>query len=134
MLSGVDCIALTKLDVLDGLEEIKVCTGYRLDGEVLTTFPPSLELLEKVEPRYESLPGWSQSTVGTLEFSALPKAAQQYISFVEERLSAPVGIVSTGPRREETIVRRGETLARLTSGGLAEVVQGAEEVEPKPRS
>jgi adenylosuccinate synthase len=134
MLSGVDCIALTKLDVLDGLEEIKVCTGYRLDGEVLTTFPPSLELLENVEPRYESLPGWSQSTVGTLEFSALPKAAQQYISFVEERLSAPVGIVSTGPRREETIVRRGETLARLTSGGLAEVVQGAEEVEPKPRS
>ena len=134
MLSGVDCIALTKLDVLDGLEEIKVCVGYRIDGEVVKTFPPSLELLDKVEPVYESFSGWTQSTVGTLEFSDLPQAAQQYISFIEEQLSAPVGIVSTGPRREETIVRGGETLSRLTAGGLAEVVEAAAEVEPKPRA
>ena len=130
MLSGVDSVALTKLDVLDELEEIKVCVGYQLDGEVVKAFPSSLDVLERAEPVYESLPGWQQNTVGSLEFSDLPAAAQDYISYIEEQLGAGVGIVSTGPRREETIVRRGETLSRLTAGGLPEIIAGAAEVEP----
>ncbi len=134
MLSGVDSIALTKLDVLDELEEIQVCVGYRLDGEIVKGFPASLEVVERVDPVYESLPGWKSNTVGALELSDLPQAAQDYISFVEQHLGATVGIVSTGPRREETIVRRDETLSRLTSGGLAAIVEGAAEVEPPARS
>ncbi len=130
MLSGVDCVALTKLDVLDELEELKICIGYRLDGEVVKTFPSSLDLLERAEPVYENLPGWQQSTVGTLEFSNLPPAAQDYIAYIEKHLGAEVGIVSTGPRREETIVRHQEILSRLTAGGLSEIVAGAAEVEP----
>ena len=130
MLSGVDCVALTKLDVLDELEELEICIGYRLDGEVVKTFPSSLDLLERAEPVYENLPGWQQSTVGTLEFSNLPPAAQDYIAYIEKHLGAEVGIVSTGPRREETIVRHQEILSRLTAGGLSEIVAGAAEVEP----
>ena len=130
MLSGVDSIALTKLDVLDELDELLVCVGYRLDGEIRRSFPATLDLVERVEPVYESLPGWKQSTVGALQLSDLPRAAQDYIRFIEDYLDAGVGIVSTGPRREETIVRSDETLARLTSGGLAEIVAGAAEGEP----
>jgi adenylosuccinate synthase len=134
MLSGVDSIALTKLDVLDGLEEIKVCVGYQLDGEIVKTFPSSLDLLEEAEPVYESLPGWQQDTVGSLEFSDLPLAAQDYISYIEGQLGVGVAIVSTGPRREETIVRNDETLSRLTTGGLSEIVAAAAEVEPTSRA
>lgn len=125
MLSGVDSIALTKLDVLDELEEIEICVGYRLGGEVVKSFPPTLDLLERIEPVYETLAGWKENTIGTLKFSDLPPAAQEYISFIEEQLGVGVGIVSTGPRREETIVRREETLSRLTAGGLEEIVEGA---------
>ena len=134
MLSGVDSIALTKLDVLDELDELEICVGYRLDGEIVRAFPSSLDLLEESEPVYESLPGWKQDTVGTLKFSDLPQAAQDYISFIEEQLGVGVGIVSTGPRREETIVRRDETLSRLTAGGLSEIVEGAAEVKHSTRS
>ncbi|MGB5391830.1 MAG: adenylosuccinate synthase [Thermoanaerobaculia bacterium] len=134
MLSGVDSIALTKLDVLDELDEIKICVGYRLDGELVKSFPPSLGVLERAEPVYESLSGWKQNTIGIVKFSDLPQAAQDYISFIEEQLGVGVGIVSTGPRREETIVRRDETLSRLTTGGWSEIVEGAAEVEPSTRS
>ena len=134
MLSGVDSIALTKLDVLDGLDEIKICVGYRLDAEIVEGFPSSLDLLERTEPVYESLPGWKQNTIGSVKFSDLPQAAQDYISFIEEQLGVGVGIVSTGPRREETIVRRDETLSRLTAGGLSGIVEGAAGVAPSSRS
>ena len=125
MLSGVASVALTKLDVLDELDELQVCVGYRLDGEVTESFPPSIELLEQVEPVYESLPGWQRSTVGTLKVSDLPREAQDYVAFIEDRLGASVGIISTGPRREETIVRDDEALSRLTSGRLAEIAEQA---------
>ncbi len=110
-LDGVDAIALTKLDVLDTLEEIPVCVAYRVDGRTLDTFPADIESLEDAEPVLETLPGWQADTVGTLTFDQLPKRAQEYVNYVEQRVGTPVGIVSTGPRREETIVRR-EVLRR----------------------
>jgi adenylosuccinate synthase len=130
MLSGVDSIALTKLDVLDELDELRICVAYRLEGELLSGFPPSLDLLERVEPVYETLAGWKQSTVGVLGFGDLPRAARDYIRFIEERLATSVGIVSTGPRREETIVREDEALVRLTGGRLRAIVEGAAEDQP----
>jgi len=125
MLSGVDSIALTKLDVLDELDEIRVCVGYRLEEKIVKSFPASVDLVEKVEPVYESLPGWKQTTVGALLLSDLPEAAQDYISFIEGWLETGVGIVSTGPRREETIVRNEEKLSRLTGGRLSDIVEAA---------
>ena len=121
MISGVSTIALTKLDVLDELDQIKICTGYSVDGEVLTTFPARFESLSRAEPIYKSFPGWKQSTVGILEYQDLPEAARNYISAVEEAVGAPAGLVSTGPRREETIIRDEPNLSRLTAGRLGAV-------------
>ena len=123
MINGVDTIALTKLDVLDELEEIKICTGYRVDGAERRTIPARFELLEEAEPVYTTLPGWQQSTVGILGFEDLPQKAQDYVTAVEEAVEAPVGLVSTGPRREETIIREEPNLARLTAGRLGAVIQ-----------
>ncbi len=123
MISGVGTIALTKLDVLDELSEIKICTGYRIDGEALTTFPARFESLARAEPVYDCYPGWEQSTVGILEYRDLPEAARNYISAVEEAVGAPVGLVSTGPRREETILRDEPILSELTAGQLGAVAE-----------
>jgi adenylosuccinate synthase len=112
-LNGVASIALTKLDVLDDLEEIPVCVGYRLDGEVVYEMPAKAEDLERVEPVYEVLPGWQEETVGALEFDALPERARRYVQYVEERLDAAVHLISTGPRREETCLRRDGWLDRV---------------------
>lgn len=118
-LNGVDGIALTKLDVLDDLAEIKICTGYRVGGEVLRDFPADRAALEEAEPVYDTVPGWRQSTVGALELSDLPAAARSYVARIEDELGAPAVIISTGPRREETILRHEHPeLGRLTSGRL----------------
>ncbi|HEX2253068.1 MAG TPA: adenylosuccinate synthase [Thermoanaerobaculia bacterium] len=106
MLNGVTGIALTKLDVLDDLDEIKVCTAYRVGGETVTDLPADRAALDTAEPVYETLPGWGTSTVGTLSFEELPPAARDYVRYIEERLGAPAVWISTGPRREETIARR----------------------------
>ncbi len=105
-LNGVTTIALTKLDVLDTQREIKVCTGYRYKGDVLTDYPASLDVLEEAVPEYRTLPGWQCDTVGRTDFEDLPVAARDYVSFLEDELEAPIGVLSTGPRREETIVRQ----------------------------
>lgn len=105
-LNGVDAIALTKLDVLDTLEEIPVCVAYRVEGRTVDRFPADIERLEDAEPVLETLPGWNRDTVGTLRFEELPQNAQDYVTYIEDHVGTPVGIVSTGPRREETIVRR----------------------------
>ncbi len=118
-LNGVDSIALTKLDVLDEVEEIQVCVGYRAGGRTLQDPPARLDEMERVEPVYESLKGWQQDTGGVLDFERLPEAARTYVAFIEEQLGAPVGLVSTGPRREETILRDEPRLAELTGGRLA---------------
>jgi adenylosuccinate synthase len=110
-INGVTSIALTKLDVLDSLEEIPVCTGYRVDGEVLRDFPTDIDRLARVEPEIEVVPGWRRETAGLVDYEELPKAARDYVELVEERVGAPVTMISTGPRREETIVRRNSTLS-----------------------
>ena len=118
-LNGVDGIALTKLDVLDDLAEIRVCTGYRVGGDVLRDFPADRAALEQAEPVYDTVPGWRRTTAGALDLSDLPQAARAYVARIEDELGAPVVIVSTGPRREETILRRDHPeLGRLTSGRL----------------
>ena len=104
-------IALTKLDVLDDFDEIPVCVGYRVDGEVLRDFPTDVELLARVKPELEVVPGWRSETAGVVEYDELPKAARDYVELIEERVGAPVTLISTGPRREETILRRNGTLA-----------------------
>ena len=94
----------TKLDVLDGIEEMKICTGYRIDGRLSDILPVGADDLERCEPVYESLPGWTESTVGVKHFEALPKAAQAYLKRMESLCDVPVDMISTGPDREETIV------------------------------
>ncbi len=103
-LNGLTGLAITKLDVLGGLDELKICTGYRLEGETLTAFPASLELLAKCEPIYETLPGWSEDISHLRSFDALPENAKAYLNRVVELTGVPHQIVSVGPGREETIV------------------------------
>ena len=105
-INGVSGLCVTKLDVLDGLEEMKICTGYRIDGRLSDILPVGADDLERCEPVYESLPGWSESTVGVKRFEALPNAAQNYLKRMEALCGVPVDMISTGPDREETIVLR----------------------------
>jgi len=123
ILNGTGVLALTKLDVLDELEEIRICTGYRHRGELLEDFPTSLEVLAESEPEYRTVPGWQESTVGVLEFAQLPQKAREYVRVLEQEVGAPVGLVSTGPRREETILTDRPELARLLGGSLEQVVR-----------
>jgi adenylosuccinate synthase len=110
--AGIDAVAVTKLDILDGFDTVKVATGYRLpDGSTLDTFPADAELAESLEPIYEELAGWSAPTEGVIAEASLPPAAKDYLAFLEEKIGAPAVIVSTGPRREETLVRGNSTLA-----------------------
>ena len=102
--NGVGSIALTKLDVLDGMDEIKVCTGYRLNGEEISDLPADADRFGRVEPVYETLPGWSSSSVGARAFSDLPHNAQAYVRYLEEQLGVGIDLISTGPKREETIL------------------------------
>lgn len=105
-INSVSGICLTKLDVLDGLENIRVCIGYRSkDGDVLDN-PVDSEGYEAIEPLYQDLPGWSDSTIGVREVEKLPANARAYISFLEEQVGVPIDIISTGPDRNETIVLR----------------------------
>jgi adenylosuccinate synthase len=99
-------LGVTKLDVLDGLEEIKICTGYRLDGVLLETTPLDIERYGDCEPVYESMSGWQIPTSGITSYSELPAAAKRYLTRIEELLETPVDIVSTGPGREAVIIRR----------------------------
>ena len=103
---GITGIALTKIDVLDGFDEVRVCTGYRLGGEALDYFPAHAADQARVEPIYETMPGWSQSTAGARSWADLPAAAIKYIRRVEELIRCPVTLVSTSPERDDTILVR----------------------------
>ncbi|MCM0044670.1 MAG: adenylosuccinate synthase [Burkholderiaceae bacterium] len=105
-INGVSGMCLTKLDVLDGLESLRLCTGYRLNGKVVDIFPVGAEEAAACEPIYEEMPGWTEPTVGAKTMDALPAAARAYIRRIEELVGVPVDMVSTGPDREETIVLR----------------------------
>ncbi|TWG98041.1 adenylosuccinate synthetase [Mesorhizobium sp. J18] len=102
--NGIDGIALTKLDVLDGLDEIKICTGYRLDGEEIDYLPASQGAQARVEPIYETLEGWKDTTRGARSWNDLPAQAVKYVRHVEELIGAPVALLSTSPEREDTIL------------------------------
>ena len=104
-INGLDALALTKLDVLDGLDELKICTGYRVAGRTITEFPADLSA-GTYEAVYESLPGWKEPTRGARDFDELPTEARRYIARLEEASGVPAAIVSTGSDREETIIRR----------------------------
>ncbi|WP_129793362.1 adenylosuccinate synthase [Sphingosinicella sp. CPCC 101087] len=104
--SGVTGIALTKLDVLDGLDEIRICTGYRLDGNVLDHLPAHAADQAGVEPIYETIEGWGESTAGARSWAQLPAQAIKYIRRIEELIACPVALVSTSPEREDTILVR----------------------------
>ena len=105
-INGVSGMCLTKLDVLDGLDSLKLCTGYRLHGKHVDIFPVGAEEAAACEPMYEEMPGWTEPTVGVKLMKDLPANAQAYVKRIEELVGVPVDMVSTGPDREETIVLR----------------------------
>ena len=105
-LNGVTGICFTKLDVLDNLPELKICTSYTLNGEDMESLPLNAENMERCKPNYISMPGWQSTTVGVTEFDQLPENAKAYIKKVEELLDTPIDIISTGPERSENIIRR----------------------------
>jgi len=105
-INGISGICITKLDVLDEMHEIKVCIGYKINGDYCDLLPPSAEDTELCEPVYETLPGWLSSTVGVRQYDALPHAARAYLRRIQDLLDVPIDMISTGPERDETIVIR----------------------------
>jgi adenylosuccinate synthase len=110
-INGLDALALTKLDVLDGLPEVRLCVGYRTPSGLLTEFPADLRLLAAAEPQYETLPGWSAPTRGATDFARLPAEARRYIRRLEDVSGVACAIVSTGSDRNETIIRGDSVVA-----------------------
>ncbi|HWA37985.1 MAG TPA: adenylosuccinate synthase [Burkholderiales bacterium] len=105
-LNGVSGLCITKLDVLDGAETLKICVGYNMDGTMSDILPVGAEELERCVPVYEELPGWQESTVGVKAYDKLPAAARAYLKRVQDLCAVPIDLISTGPDREETIVMR----------------------------
>jgi adenylosuccinate synthase len=102
--SGLDYLAITRLDILDSLKTLKICTGYKYKGELLNEFPASLKVLEAVTPVYEELPGWQTDISGIRAYADLPANARRYVERLSEVVGVPLGIVSVGPARDQTIV------------------------------
>ena len=105
-INSISGLCITKLDVLDGLETIKICTGYKLDGEEIINVPNDVEILKRCEPIYEELSGWSESTFGITDYDQLPENAKNYLRRIEQIIDAPIDIISTGPDRSQTIILR----------------------------
>ncbi|MFP5465628.1 MAG: adenylosuccinate synthetase, partial [Gammaproteobacteria bacterium] len=105
-INSVSGLCLTKLDVLDGLDVVRICTGYRNAGGSVTAAPSDADSYDGLEPVYEDMPGWKESTVGVQRLEDLPTAARNYIRRLEETVGAPIDIISTGPDRVETIILR----------------------------
>ena len=102
-ISGITKLAITKLDVLDDLETVKICTHYSLDGKKIDFFPADIEEVKKCKPIYKDFKGWKKINNDSASFSDLPKEAQEYLNFIEKKLDVPIAIVSIGPGRKETI-------------------------------
>src|SRR6476620_5386350 len=115
-LNGFDSIALTKLDVLDALDEIKVCIGYEIGGNPVETFPAVSHDLSIIKPIYETLDGWQSETLGTTEFDQLPANAQTYVRFLSEQIGAEIGLISTGPERDQTIILKESVMESWFAG------------------
>ncbi|KXK00639.1 MAG: adenylosuccinate synthetase [Acidobacteria bacterium OLB17] len=103
-LNGFDSVALTKLDVLDALEQIKVCVGYEIDGEKVDTFPAVSHDLRKIKPIYKVLDGWNSDTLGVTKLGDLPENARKYVDFLSNFIGVEIGLISTGPERDQTII------------------------------
>ncbi len=112
-INGFDSLVVTKLDVLDAFDQIPVCVGYRAGKDVVTGMPPTVAEIEKIEPVYECVPGWSTETFGISTYGELPAKAKDYIAFLEHRTGVEIGCISTGPERSQTIVRAGSRFEKL---------------------
>ena len=104
--NGLSGLCITKLDVLDGLSELLLCTGYELDGEVTDILPMGADDIARCKPIYESMPGWSDSTVGVTVYEQLPDAARRYLERIAQVTGVPIHMVSTSPDRDHTIMMR----------------------------
>jgi adenylosuccinate synthase len=102
-INGLTDIALTHLDIYDGFPSIKICTAYKFEGKVLTSFPSEISILERCRPTYEELDGWQESITGIHNFRNLPRLARNYMSRLEDLLSCPISLVSIGPDRRQVI-------------------------------
>jgi adenylosuccinate synthase len=111
-INGFTSVALTKLDVLDTLDEIKVCIGYKLDGKTCESLPAVSQDLRRVEPVYATLPGWQSSTLGMTQMTSLPANALRYVDFLSKQIGVEIGLVSTGPERTQTIIVSDSALGR----------------------
>jgi adenylosuccinate synthase len=112
-INGFDSLVVTKLDVLDEFDNIPVCVGYRIGKQEVVEMPPTVAEIEKVEPVYECVPGWSSSTFGISSYDELPVKAKEYLAFLESRTGVEVGCISTGPERNQTMVRPGSRFEKL---------------------
>ncbi|MGH9773377.1 MAG: adenylosuccinate synthase [Candidatus Acidiferrales bacterium] len=110
MVNGISSLVVTKLDVFDGQREIQVCTGYRYKNSKLTEMPPDVETLAEVTPEYRTLPGWSEPTAGVRDCKSLPGAAIDYLNFISDELGVEIGMISTGPERDATLLGPGGLL------------------------
>jgi adenylosuccinate synthase len=115
-INGFTSVALTKLDVLDALDEIKVCVGYNLNGKKCESLPAVSQDLRRVEPVYETLPGWKSETLGITDLRELPPKAREYINFLSNQIGVEIGLVSTGPERSQTIIVRESAVAGWIRG------------------
>jgi adenylosuccinate synthase len=111
--NGFDSLIITKMDVLDDLDEVPVCVAYEVDGKVITHMPASTRKMDGIKPVFERLPGWKQKTQGVTRPEDLPQRAKDYLNFLEERTGVEIGSVSNGPERNETMILRGSRLDRL---------------------
>ena len=114
-INGFDQLVVTKLDVLDQFDEIPVCVAYQRNGRDIAGMPPTVAEMETIEPVYERVPGWRSSTFGIDSYDDLPARAKDYLAFLENRMGVEVGCISTGPERNQTIIRRGSRLEKLLS-------------------
>ncbi|MES2206156.1 MAG: adenylosuccinate synthase [Pseudomonadota bacterium] len=105
-LNGVNGLCITKLDVLDGFDSVKICIGYELDGQLLDRLPYSAQDATRCTPVYETIEGWQESTYGVCDWNALPSQAKAYLDYIEDRVGCPIDLVSTGPERHQTLVKR----------------------------
>ena len=114
-INGLDALAVTKLDVLDGLEKIPLCTAYRCGDTLLTDFPSNGETLAECQPQYELLPGWSKPTAGIRRYADLPQEAKMYLDRIAEVSGVPIALISTGSDRGDTILVRNGLIDRWQS-------------------
>ena len=115
LINGFTELAITKLDVMSGIDELKICTAYRYDGKETTRFPSEVQTLERVEPVYTTMPGWKEDIVGINRFEDLPQAAQSYLQFVANQTGVGISMISTGPKRSQTITSNQTLLSAVSA-------------------